>query len=40
MSQEKPRSIIDLKEGDKVLIWVDGSARHFGLKVQETVMER
>jgi 3-dehydroquinate synthase II len=40
LSQEKPRSIIDLKEGDEVLIWIDGSARHFGLKVQETVMER
>jgi 3-dehydroquinate synthase II len=40
VTQGKPRSIGDLSEGDEVLLWVDDSARHFGMKVDETIIER
>jgi 3-dehydroquinate synthase II len=40
VSNGEPRSIVDLKEGDEVLIWIDDSARHFGMKVKESVKER
>jgi 3-dehydroquinate synthase II len=36
----KPVSITDLKPGDKVLAHVEKTGRHFGMKVDETLIER
>ncbi|HIP16346.1 MAG TPA: 3-dehydroquinate synthase II, partial [Methanothermococcus okinawensis] len=36
----KPISVVDLKEGDRVLIKFDESARHFGMAIKETIIER
>ena len=35
-----PKSIVDLREGDSVLMWVEDSCRHFGMKVAESIIER
>jgi len=40
ISDGKPKSIVDLKLGDTILIWVDTSARHFGMKVKESIVEK
>ena len=34
------RSVVDLKEGDAVLVRLDEGGRHFGMSVDETVLER
>jgi 3-dehydroquinate synthase II len=36
----KPVSITTLKPGDKVLAHVEQGGRHFGMKVEETLIER
>lgn len=36
----KPISVVDLKEGDRVLIKFDENARHFGMAIKETIIER
>ncbi len=36
----KPISVVNLKEGDKVLIKVDENARHFGMAIKETIIEK
>lgn len=36
----KPVSISKLEEGDEILVHVKGTARHFGMEVEETVIER
>ncbi len=36
----KAVSLVDLKEGSEVLVYREGSARHFGVKIDETIMER
>jgi 3-dehydroquinate synthase II len=33
-------SLVDLKEGSEVLVYREGSARHFGVKIDETLVER
>jgi 3-dehydroquinate synthase II len=33
-------SIAQLKQGDKVLVAVEHSGRHFGIQVEETIQER
>lgn len=33
-------SIVDLKQGDEVLIYREGSARHFGVRIEEKIIER
>lgn len=38
--QGKAISITDLKKGDKVLARIEASGRHFGMKVEETLIER
>jgi 3-dehydroquinate synthase II len=38
--QGKPISITLLKPGDKVLARVEMGGRHFGMKVDETLIER
>lgn len=38
--QGKAVSITDLKPGDKVLGHIEKAGRHFGIKVDETLIER
>ncbi|MCK9152494.1 3-dehydroquinate synthase II [Methanobacterium alcaliphilum] len=33
-------SVSDLKEGDNVLIYLDKGARHFGMSIEETIIEK
>jgi 3-dehydroquinate synthase II len=33
-------SLVDLKEGSEVLVYREGSARHFGVKIDETIVEK
>jgi len=36
----KPLSVVDLKKGDKVLVALEDSARHFGHSIKESILER
>ncbi len=36
----KPISVAKIKEGDEVLIYVKESARHFGVEIEETIIEK
>ncbi len=40
MGKDKPISVVDLKEGDEVLVHVTEAARHFGMAVEEMVIEK
>jgi 3-dehydroquinate synthase II len=40
MGKEKPISVVDLKEGDEVLVHLTEAARHFGMAVDEQVIEK
>jgi 3-dehydroquinate synthase II len=40
ISDSEPKSIVELHEGDSVLLWVDTSGRHFGMKVDESIVEK
>ena len=40
ISNGKPVSIVDLKKGDSIQMWVDDKGRHFGKKVDESVIEK
>jgi len=33
-------SVVDLKEGDEILGYIEEAGRHFGMKVEETIMEK
>ncbi|MEM2096922.1 MAG: 3-dehydroquinate synthase II, partial [Methanothrix sp.] len=35
-----PISVAELKPGDKVLVHMESSARHFGMSIEETIIER
>ncbi|HID27080.1 MAG TPA: 3-dehydroquinate synthase II [Methanosarcinales archaeon] len=35
-----PKSIAELKEGDEVLVYFEDTARHFGMKIEETIIEK
>ncbi len=35
-----PRSVTDLVEGDEVMVYLEGTARHFGMKIEESIVER
>jgi 3-dehydroquinate synthase II len=35
-----PRSVADLKAGDQVLVYLEGGARHFGMSIEESIIER
>ena len=35
-----PASVASLKPGDKILAYLSAGARHFGMKVEETIKER
>ncbi len=36
----KPISITELKEGDEILVYYEDAARHFGIKINETIIEK
>jgi 3-dehydroquinate synthase II len=36
----KPLSVADFKVGDKVMIYLDTKARHFGMAIEETIIEK
>ncbi len=36
----KAVSLVDLKEGSEVLVYREGAGRHFGVRVDETILER
>jgi len=36
----EPISVADLKPGDEVMVYYEGGARHFGMKVEETIIEK
>ena len=38
--QGKAVSVVSLKPGDKVLVAVEKSGRHFGYKIDETITEK
>jgi 3-dehydroquinate synthase II len=40
ISEGKVKSIVDLNEGDSVLLWIDDMGRHFGTKVDESIIEK
>ncbi len=35
-----PRAVTDLKEGDEVLVHYEEGGRHFGMKIEETIIEK
>ncbi len=37
---KKPVSVSDIKKGDKVLVYLDDGARHFGMSIDETIVEK
>ncbi len=40
ISNGRAKSIVDLNEGDTVLLWIDDMGRHFGTRVQESIIEK
>ncbi|MCE8422756.1 MAG: 3-dehydroquinate synthase II [Candidatus Methanoperedens sp.] len=36
----KPLPVTALKEGDEVLVYFEAAARHFGIKIEETIIEK
>jgi 3-dehydroquinate synthase II len=36
----KPISVAELKEGDKIMVYLDPGARHFGMAIEETIIEK
>ena len=36
----KPRSVTELRVGDQVLTYFEGAARHFGMSIEETIIEK
>ncbi len=39
-SDGKPISVAALKDGDEVLVYFEAAARHFGIKIEETIIEK
>ncbi|MCZ7372696.1 MAG: 3-dehydroquinate synthase II, partial [Candidatus Methanoperedens sp.] len=39
-SDGKPIPVTALKEGDEVLVYFEAAARHFGIKIEETIIEK
>ncbi len=37
---DKPLSVADVKPGDKVKVYIEKSARHFGIAIDETIIEQ
>lgn len=36
----EPISVVDIKEGDEIIGYVEEAGRHFGMKVEETIIEK
>ncbi|MEN6292561.1 MAG: 3-dehydroquinate synthase II, partial [Methanobacterium sp.] len=36
----EPVSVSDIKAGDKVMVYLDKGARHFGMSIEETIIEK
>jgi 3-dehydroquinate synthase II len=36
----KPVSVAELKVGDKIMVYLDPDARHFGMAIEETIIEK
>ena len=36
----QPLSVADVKPGDKVKVYVETNARHFGIAIDETIIEQ
>ena len=36
----EPVSVADIKAGDKVMVYLDKGARHFGMSIEETIIEK
>lgn len=36
----KPLSVAVMKEGDEILVYYEDTARHFGMKIEETIIEK
>ncbi|MCZ7392812.1 MAG: 3-dehydroquinate synthase II [Candidatus Methanoperedens sp.] len=36
----KSIAVTALKEGDEVLVYFEAAARHFGIKIEETIIEK
>ena len=36
----EPLSVADVKPGDKVKVYIETSARHFGIAIDETIIEQ
>ncbi len=36
----KPISVAELKVGDKIMVYLDPNARHFGMAIEETIIEK
>ncbi len=39
-SDGKPKSVAELKPGDQVLVHLEATARHFGMSIQESIIEK
>jgi 3-dehydroquinate synthase II len=37
---DEPLSVADVKAGDKVKVYIESSARHFGIAIDETIIEQ
>lgn len=35
-----PISVADLKAGHKIMVYLDESARHFGMAIEESIIEK
>ena len=35
-----PISVAEIKPGDQVLVYLEGGARHFGMRIDETIVEK
>ncbi len=35
-----PKAVTDLQPGDEVLVHFEGKARHFGMSIEESILER
>ncbi|MFP4632908.1 MAG: 3-dehydroquinate synthase II [Halobacteriales archaeon] len=40
VTPDGPRAVTDIEEGDRVLIYVEDVGRHFGMEVEESVVEK
>ena len=37
---DNPLSVADVKPGDKVKVYIESNARHFGIAIDETIIEQ